>query len=467
MAAVLKPAPAQTISQSLACFVATLGHADIPEAVTRRARHLMLDALGCALAAAPAAFAKTALDGIATLGEPGRCSVIGQTLRLPARDAALANGILAHGLDFDDTHSAGVIHLTVSVLPALLALAEERGLDDGRAFVTAYVAAIECGARIASAAEGGLHQVGFHPTGLVGAFAAALGAGKLDGLSQQSLTDAQGIALSVGAGSLQFLDDGSWTKRMHPGWAAVGGLTAVALAKAGFPAPREAYEGRFGLFASHIGTRAPHEPQRAAAHLGRVWETLNVAVKPYPLCHLVHACTDAAAILSREVRGAQIMRVEARVPPGVVPVICEPLDAKRRPATDYDAKFSLPYCVATALLRGKLGLAELENKALASPATRALMQKVEYQADDSFEYPRYYGGEVTVTLADGRKLSERQAINRGSAERALSDEEVVAKFRDNAALRFTPARIDRLQEAMLGIETGGVARLTAALAADQ
>ncbi|MFN0161155.1 MAG: MmgE/PrpD family protein, partial [Burkholderiales bacterium] len=213
--------------------------------------------------------------------------------------------------------------------------------------------------------------------------------------------------------------------------------------------------------------RAPHEPQRAAADLGRVWETMNVAVKPYPLCHLVHACTDAAAILSREVRGMEIVRVEARVPPGVVPVICEPLDAKRHPVTDYDAKFSLPYCVATALLHGKLGLAELDSEALASPATRALMKKVEYQVDDSFEYPRYYGGAVTITLADGRTLTERQAINRGSAERALRDDEVVAKFRDNAALGFTPAQIDRLQDAMLGIETGGVARLTAALAADR
>lgn len=466
MAAVLESAPAPTISQSLARFVAALRPADVPGEVRRRARHLMLDALGCALAAVASPFARTALAGISALGGKGDCTVIGHAQRLPARDAALMNGILAHGLDYDDTHSAGVIHLTVAILPALLARAQERDLDDGRAFVTAYVAAMECGARIASAAQGGLHQVGFHPTGLVGAFAAALAAGKLDDLSEHALTDAQGIALSVGAGSLQFLDDGSWTKRMHPGWAGVGGLTAAALAQAGFPAPREAYEGRFGLYASHIGPRAPHDPAMVSAGLGRVWETLNVAVKPYPLCHLVHACTDAAAILSREVRGSEIVRVRARVPAGVVPVICEPLAAKRHPVTDYDAKFSLPYCVATALLRGKLGLAELGDDALADPATRALMQRVGYQVDDSLEYPRYYGGEVSVTLADGRSLTERQAINRGSAERPLSDAEIVAKFRDNAAAVLAPAQIDRVQQAMLDIESGGVAPLLAALAPD-
>jgi 2-methylcitrate dehydratase PrpD len=372
--------------------------------------------------------------------------------------------MLAHGLDYDDTHTAGVIHLTVGILPALLAWAEANRIDDGREFVAAYVAAVEAGARIAAAAQGGFHAVGFHPTGLVGAFAAALGAGRLARLDAQQLADAQGIALSVGAGSLQFLDDGAWTKRLHPGWAAVGGLTAAALARAGFPAPRAVYEGRFGLYASHIGERTRWDLSLVTRALGEAWELMNVAVKPYPLCHLVHACTDAAVALSAEVRGRDIVRVVARVPAGVVPVVCEPLAAKRTPRTDYDAKFSLPYCVATGLLRGKLGLAELRDEALADPAVRALMAKVEYVADPGFEYPRYYGGAVEVTLADGRVLTKEEPINRGSAERPLTDAEVVAKFRDNASA-LPPPRIDRIVEAMLGIEQGGVRALLTALAA--
>ena len=160
--------------------------------------------------------------------------------------------MLAHGLDYDDTHMAGVVHLTVSVLPAVLSLAAQRKAT-GAQMLLAYIAGVEAGARIASVVKGGLHTQGFHPTGVVGAFACAVAAGQLMGLNTPQLVAAQGIALSLASGNLQFLEDGAWTKRLHPGWAAQAGVQAAQLAAHDIPAPTAPYEGRYGLFRAYLG----------------------------------------------------------------------------------------------------------------------------------------------------------------------------------------------------------------------
>jgi 2-methylcitrate dehydratase PrpD len=424
--------PPPSLSQRLAQFVHGLRFEDIPPQTRERAKRLMLDAIGCGLAAKRFAFAAASLRGVAELAGRGERRVVGHELKLPLRDAVLANGILMHGLDYDDTHTEGVVHLTVGVLPTVLGLGAELGRS-GRELLTAYVAGIEAGARIASVAKGGFHKAGFHPTGVVGAFAAAIAAGKLYGLDVSQLVNAQGCALSVAAGSLEFLEDGSWTKRLHAGWAGVGGISAAALARHGFVAPQAAYEGRYGLFSLYQKT-PPQDVDRAVADLGRTWETLNVAVKPFPACHFVHAFADAAIALHRQgVAPAQVASVTALVPEEEIAVICEPAANKRRPANDYDAKFSLPYVVAASLRAGKFGLAELEEGALADPATLELAAKVGYRVDPDSGFPQHYSGEVIVRLADGREVRHRESINRGAADRPLSNDEVEAKFLENAS----------------------------------
>ncbi len=443
------------ISRRLAEFVAGLEVQRIPAAVRERAKRLMLDAIGCGLAAKRFDFAAASLGAIAELAGPGPRAVVGHAQRLPLRDAVLANGILMHGLDYDDTHTEGVAHLTVAVLPAVLGLGAELGKSGGD-LVTAYVAGVEAGARIASVAKGGFHQAGFHPTGVVGAFAAAIAAGKLYGLDVPALVNAQGAALSVAAGSLEFLEDGSWTKRLHAGWAGVGGITAAALARRGFVAPGAAYEGRYGLFRIYLRNENP-ETERATRALGSEWETLNVAVKPFPACHFVHAFADAAIALRQSgVDPAQVASVTALVPKEEVEVICEPAANKRRPANDYDAKFSLPYVLAASLRAGKFGLAELEPGALADPQTLALAAKVGYRVDPDSGFPKHYSGEVIVRLSDGRELRHREAINRGAADRPLSNPEVEAKFMDNAASQ-------RIRELVLGMERHSAQKIEEAI----
>src|SRR5690606_123822 len=230
------------IATRLASFANEIPYERIPKDVRRRAKELILDAVGIAFASTRYDFAHRTLSASMALGGPGAHAVIGMGTRLPLRDAALVNGVLIHGLDFDDTHVQAATHVTCSMFPAALGVAAQEGLS-GRDALAAYVAGVEVAGRLGSVTSGEWHQVGFHPTGVIGAFGCAIVAGKLFGASDEQLAMAQGIALSVGSGSLEFLSDGAWTKRMHPGWAAVAGITAAALAKQGFVGPARPYEG--------------------------------------------------------------------------------------------------------------------------------------------------------------------------------------------------------------------------------
>ncbi|HET9018932.1 MAG TPA: MmgE/PrpD family protein, partial [Acetobacteraceae bacterium] len=395
-------AAAPLVAQTLAAFVAGLEFAAIPAEVARRAQHLILDGTGIALASTGFDFAHRTLTAMRGLGGAGDTPVIGFPDRLPMRDAAVVNGLLVHGLDFDDTHLGGVVHATASIWPTVLAVGARQGARGADA-LAAYVAGMEVAARLGAVAKGGFHQIGFHPTGLVGAFACALAAGKLMGLTEEQLIAAQGIVLSLASGSLEFLEDGAWNKRLHPGWAAQSGITAAALAQQGFEGARRAYEGRFGLYASHL--QALYDPANlalATAGLGETWELLQVAVKPFPACHFTHACADAAiALREGGVDPARIARVRALVPAEVVKTVCEPVANKRRPANSYDAQFSIPFIVAAALLRGRFTLGELTQEAIRDAEILALADRVDYEADPASGFPRYYSGEVIVELQDG------------------------------------------------------------------
>ncbi len=442
------------LATTLAAFAHDLRFGDIPAAVRERAKHLMLDAVGIALASSGWDFAHRSLAAVRGLAGEGGCAVIGMPARLPFRDAVMMNGILVHGLDYDDTHVPGIIHATASAFPCALGVSERVGAS-GRDMLTAYLVGIEAAARLAAVAKGGFHQVGFHPTGLVGAFGCALIAAKLFGANPSQMAMAQGIALSTAAGSLEFLDNGAWTKRLHPGWAGVAGITSAALAREGFLGPEQPYEGRFGLFASHLGAlERDCDYSLAVAGLGETWELERVAVKPFPICHFSHACADAALALVREhgLRPEQIQAVRALVPEDVIKTVCEPVERKLRPLSDYDAKFSLQFVIAACLVRGKFGLAELEPDALTDEAILALAPKVTCLPDPDTTFPSAYTGEVIVTTRDGRELAHRENVNRGAGDRPLSNGEIVDKFMDNALLAVSRSRAERICEAMLELD---------------
>jgi 2-methylcitrate dehydratase PrpD len=454
------------ITDTLARFAADTAHDAIPAAVRARALHHMLDAAGIAVATTRYDHAHRVLTAMTGLGggSGGTVPLFGFPGRLAPRDAAIVNGYLCHGLDFDDTHVAGIVHPTASVLPAVLSTAAHVGAS-GQAMVTAFVIGIETAARLGMVAKGGFHQVGFHPTGMIGVFGCALAAGRLMGLNADQLAMAQGIALSLAAGSLEFVEDGAWNKRLHPGWAAQAGMTAAALAREGFVGATRPYDGRFGLFNSYLGT---HKEQAdyalATAGLGAAWELLQVAIKPYPACHFTHACIDSALLLRAEgVRPERIRAIEVQVPEGVFKTVCLPEANKLNPANSYDAQFSVQWLTACAFVNGRFGLAELMDDRIADPAVMALTQKVTFADFPESPFPKAYSGGVTVTLDDGRVLRHREPVNRGAADRPLANEEIIAKFRANAATAFNGDVVARMEAAMLGLDTAerGAERLAA------
>lgn len=442
-----------TISTELSNFVHEFDLEQVPNEVQQYALHLILDATGIAYASSQYDFSKTGLEALRLFEEPGQHIVLGTGEKMSYRDAALANGLLIHGLDFDDTHVAGVVHMTSAVWPCVLAVAEKQN-STGAEMLAAYIAGMEVGARLGMVAKGAFHQVGHHPTGLVGAFACSLVAAKLMKLSVDEMTMAQGIALSMASGNFEFLEDGAWTKRYHPGWAAVSGIMAATFAKAGYIGPSLPYEGRFGLYKSHlIGLEPGCDYSLATAGLNTTWEVMSVGIKPYPSCHFTHAAIDATLILTKEhqLTVDQVKSIKALVPEEVVKTVCEPLATKQSPSCAYDAQFSVPYLVAVALTRHDFTLADLEAKPLADPIVAALAKKVNYEVDPNSGFPTYYSGEVHITLNDGRVLKHREHKNRGCFDRPLSANDIAKKFFLNCQLTISEEKASKIQTSILNL----------------
>ena len=234
--------PARTsLSGAVADFAAAARPEHVPDEVYDRARHLVLDAVGLAFASTAYRFVGVARDALPRVGGAGSHPVLGMPDRLSGRDAAVLNGVLIHGLDFDDTHIPAITHVTAGVLPVALSAATAAGAST-RELLLAYVLGVEVSARVGLGGAGGFHDVGWHPTAVAGAFGASVAAGKLAGLDAAGLVAALGVVGSMAGGLLEFLEDGSWTKRLHPGWAAMCGLTAASFAGVGWSGPPAVYE---------------------------------------------------------------------------------------------------------------------------------------------------------------------------------------------------------------------------------
>ena len=438
--------PAPPAAQ-LAAFCRNVTWESLPVEVRDKARLHALDTLGLALASHAQDYAAPALAGIAAAAGAGECTVIGDERRLAPRDAAFANGLLMHGLDYDDTHPASIVHPSVVGLPAALAIGEQTQAS-WTDVLTAYAIGVETAIRIGAAAQGGFHHAGFHATGIVSHFGAALAAGKLLGLTESELIAVQGIAASTASGVQVFLEEGAWSKRLHPGWGALAGITAAHLARSGFVAPTRPYEGRFGLFESHLHGGVA-ELDRITEGLGEKWRLLETAIKPYPVCHFIHGCLEAAQELHGRFAVGDVENVVVLLAKDTLPIVAEPAEVKQRAATEYEAKFSAQFVVAKALLLGKFGLAELTPAALSDPATSSLAAKVLCRADPETQFPRYYSGAVSIVLKDGRELHRRIPINKGAGPRALSTQDIQSKFLANAMLRLDVGRAQSALDAIM------------------
>lgn len=441
---------AMTLAERLAAFAHELTFDRLPPDVVASVRLRVLDVLGLALAGSTEDFATSVRAALEVWGARGDCTVVGDKATTAAPLAALANGALAHGLDFDDTHAASITHVSAVVLPAVLAVAEGQGAG-GRAALIAAVAGYETIARLGMAAPGSFHERGWHATSVCGPFGAALAVGRLLGLDPPRLTAAVGLAGSFASGVQEFLADGSWSKRAHAGWAAHAGVVAATLARGGFTGPASILEGRFGLYQTFLGQAPDPAPFET---LGATWETLAAGFKPYPCCHYLHAYLDCALALRRAhgLTADAVASVECLVPGGEVPIVCEPREAKLRPRTPYDAKFSLPFSLAAALVDGAIGLDTFAPGRLGDERVLALAARVGHRVDPDSRFPDGFPGWVRLRLGDGRVLEAREPDARGGPRRPLPAAALVDKFRANASRALAAERLDAIERAALGLD---------------
>jgi 2-methylcitrate dehydratase PrpD len=331
----------------------------------------------------------------------------------------------------------------------------------------ALVAGVEVMCRVGLAVPGALHARHFHPTAVAGSFGAAAAAGKLYGLSEDQLVHAFGICGSQASGIIEYLADGSWTKRLHPGWAAHGGVIAAQLAAEGFSGPETVLEGQHGLYAAFAGG---HEPGRLAGlmeGLGRVWELEQLTFKPYPCGSIAQPYMDCAARLRADhgIRPEAVAAIRCRTAAGPVPRLWEPLAAKHVPPNGYAAKFSLPYLIAVILVKGRAGLAEFADSAVRDPEVLGVARRVSYELDPAIDYPRQFVGDVEIALADGRIARERQDRPRGGPDAPLTSGELEAKFRGNAVLVLPDLQVEGVIVGVNRLLSGGpLTDLLAALA---
>jgi 2-methylcitrate dehydratase PrpD len=420
---------ALSVSQHLAAWLVQLKPERVDAAMERAVIDTVIDVLGLCVAARDTDYVQ------ATLGawdERGDCTVIAQAPRLSAGGAALVNGTAAHGEDFDNTFEGCPVHSGAVIVPTALALAEQHRLS-GEQTLLAIAAGIEIMCRLGLVAQKAVHQAGFHPTAVIGTLAAAATTGLATNLPQAAFVNAFGVAGSFASGIIEYLADGSWTKRVHAGWAAQSGMRAAALARSGFVGPRTVFEGSHGFFASFAPSiKADFAPLLDG--LGKQWVGSQLAFKPYACGTMVQPYIDCAlALRAKGVRTDDIATIVCGVGEGTVHRLWEPLALKQQPPTAYAAKFSTPYCMAVAFIEGEAGLAQFTEEKIRDAAVLALAARISHEIDPANEYPRNYTGHLRATLRDGRVIELCQPHLRGGSRAPLSREELTRKFLSNAA----------------------------------
>jgi 2-methylcitrate dehydratase PrpD len=428
MSADLSMAGKPPVAEALATAVARNRGRALAPAVRETFERLFIDIAGLCVAARNTDYVRAALTSWEAGGDS---TALGHTRALDAAGAAFVNGTAAHGEDFDDTFEGGPVHAGVVAIPALLAAAERHRIA-GPDMLYGMAVAAEVMCRGSLVAPKKIHKAGFHPTAVLGAMGAAAGIAAALRVDEKTFASAQGIAGSMAGGIIEYLAEGTSTKRMHPGWAAQAGIRAVELARAGFDGPRTVWEGTHGFLQAFANT-SEGAWDRLTGDFGERWVCQTIAFKPYACGTMIHPYIDCARRLAPRVRAEDIASITCETAEGYVPRLWEPVAAKQQPPNAYAAKFSAPFGIAYGLTRGAVGLEAFTDENARDPAFTAIARKVTYVIDPHNPYPDEYTGHVRITLKDGRVLEERQAHLRGGHREPLTRADIEEKFRGNCA----------------------------------
>jgi 2-methylcitrate dehydratase PrpD len=448
-----------TLAERIGAWAAALDPASLPSDVRAICHRLLVDVTGLCVAARKANYVTATL---ASVEGSGRATAIGHANTLTSYDAALVNGTAAHGEDFDDTFEGGPVHAGAVIVPAILAIAEERGLS-GDAVMKGLAVGVELLCRGSLVSPQAIHKAGFHPTAVLGALAAAAAVGAAIGLDGPRIARAIGSSGSMASGIIEYLADGSWTKRLHAGWAAQAGIRAARLAEAGFVGPVTVLEGSHGFYKAFAPSRKP-DFSPLIDDLGRTWVTATLAFKPYACGTMTQPFVDCAIDLARQGLAAEdIAEMVCEVGEGTVHRLWEPLEQKRRVPNGYAGKFSTPYCIAVGFLDGRAGLGQFTDERVRDPQVQELAAKVSYVIDPNNEYPRNFTGHIRARLKDGSVREVRRGHMRGGQHEPLTDDDILQKFADNARFGgWSEERTTAVAAAIDRIVEGGTVDLSGA-----
>lgn len=446
-----------TLAQQLGAFAEKAYVDGVPDDVATSVQQRVLDVLGLCVAAHRLPTSAAALGHVLDQGGHAQATAVGVPTLVTAAQAAFANGVLAHSLDYDDTHLPSVLHPSASVVPAALAAAEHAGAT-GEQTVRAIAVGLEVAVRLGMAGydeqlgNSVFFEHGQHATSITGAMGSAVAASLLYGTSP---VDALGLTASMASGVIEANRTGGTVKRLHCGLAAQAGVTAAQLVRRGFTGPPTVLEGRFGFFEAWL--HGQFFPDAVTDGLGEEWSVPGIFFKPYPANHFTHTTVDAGrAFREQGLTPDRVASVVVGVAGSTVRTIGEPIEVKRAPETGYQAQFSGPYAFAAGLLGGGglgTGLDDYSDELAQDPERRALMAKVDVVADDECNaiYPFQFPAVVTLTTTDGEVLVEKVLTNRGGPARPLSDDELATKFRDNVAGRLDADAADAVRRAALDL----------------
>ncbi|MEZ5933459.1 MAG: MmgE/PrpD family protein [Alphaproteobacteria bacterium] len=416
-----------TRSGELAAWIADLDLTDIPETARTAIENTVIDTVALTIAALETDYGRAVREAFDARGQ---CTVWGLDETFDLAGATVINGTCGHGEDYDNTFEGCPVHSGVVVVPALFAAGEALGLAKADV-AKGLVVGIEVANRLGMVAGKGVHAAGFHPTAILGTMGAAAGVAAAMGQTPEKIRDTLGVAGSMAAGIIEYLADGSWTKRMHAGWAAQSGIRAARMGAAGFKGPGTVFEGVHGLYAAFAPSITPDFTPLTQG-LGETWQAANVAFKPYACGTMTQPFIDCAVRLKRQgIDPGNIEKITCEVGEGTVHRLWEPLALKQKPPTSYAAKFSSPYTIAAGLLHGDAGLAQFTDEAVTDPEALAIAAKVTYVINPDDEYPRNYTGHIRAELKDGSVVEERQGQMRGGTKEPMTRSDILAKATAN------------------------------------
>jgi len=422
---------APPLAAALADWAARLTFTDLPPAAASKARLRVLDTVGLILAGG-ATEAGTAIRAqvLATAGT-GQATLLGSASRLPAAQAALAHGVMSHCRDFDDTFVDSVVHPGSVIVPTALAVAEAADAS-AEEFVTAMVAGYEVAARIGAVAGRRFHAHQLHATGIVGPIAAAVTAGRLLRLDGGQIAWAMGLAASMSGGLMAFIVDGGWSKWLHAGWAAHGGIVAAELASRGFRGPRHVLDGGHDLYTALLHGEAIDRSAVLDA-LGSHWAGEACAFKYYPCAHVIQPYIDVVLGLCREhrLRAGDIESITCTIAPWAAAIVAEPREAKLRFDSELEAIASLPYQLAVAVIEGHVGLEALTAESRQRADYAAFARNVVHRSDPALH--KGFDGAVELVTRSG-------STHRRTAQAAGADAgKLLSKFKQLATVRLGAA----------------------------